>query len=442
MQVVSHNLDAMNAERNLQINTNQKSKASEKLASGYKINKAADDAAGLSITEKMRYQIRGLNRGTNNTEEGISLIQTAEGAANEIHTILQRMNELAVQAANDTNTSEERTALNDEAQELKNEIGRISKTTEFNDRTVLRARQVVEIEAEDYSNITMKDKVHISTINQDRWGKVIDFSNVNESTKKDLIGMDFYVTCSENCSQRFAFNFTDATSSKATLSGSGSRGDLTLEIGVNDATIKNGADVTQKIIDLVTTNQGALGGGGAELKIGHANGISADGAKLTMYASSKSIAAGPPTYSSGMGKIHAAKLLNMEEGIKFQVSFKPFQEIEYKIKTINAGTLGIGDVDLTTHNGASEAITSIHDAIDNLSNYRSYMGAMQNRLEHVTAINRNSEENTQAAESQLRDTDMAEEMKNLSISKILEQVGEAMLSHAKARSEGVLQLLG
>ena len=441
MQVVAHNLEAMNVERNLQTNANTKSKSSEKLASGYRINRAADDAAGLSISEKMRYQIRGLNRGTSNTLEGISLIQTAEGATAEMHACLQRMNELAVQAANDTNTQEEREALNNEANQLKSEIGRISRTTEFNDRTVLRAKQIVEIDVDDYADIEMVDKEYINTINAYRWGKTIDFSNVNENTKSKLIGMNFHVTCSENCGQQFSFNFTNDTSSKATVTGSAGRANLTLDIGINDSNIKTGKDVVDTIMNLVIANQGSLGGGGNEIKIGHANGIASDGAKLTMYASSKD-PAHKPTYYPDMGRIFAGAMMAKEENIKFQVSYEPYREIEYIIKTINASTLGIDKLDFSTNKSAGKAITSINNAINNLSKYRSYMGAMQNRLEHVVASNENTEENTQAAESQLRDAKIDEEVTNVSKCKILEQAAHSLLAQSNQKKEGVLALLG
>ena len=130
--VVQHNLSAMNSNRMLGITQGQQAKSSEKLSSGYKINRAADDAAGLSISEKMRSQIRGLEKASQNAQDGVSVIQTAEGALNEVHSILQRMNELATQAANDTNTSDDRTAINDELVALKTEIDRVSTTTQFN----------------------------------------------------------------------------------------------------------------------------------------------------------------------------------------------------------------------------------------------------------------------------------------------------------------------
>ena len=137
IMVVQHNLTAMNANRQLGVTTGQQAKSSEKLSSGYKINRAADDAAGLSISEKMRSQIRGLNKASDNAQDGISLIQTAEGALNEAHSILQRMNELATQAANDTNTSSDRSAVQDELNALTSEIGRIASTTQFNTQNLL-----------------------------------------------------------------------------------------------------------------------------------------------------------------------------------------------------------------------------------------------------------------------------------------------------------------
>lgn len=437
MQIVSHNMDAMNAERNLQLMTDRKCKSSEKMASGFKVNRAADDAAALTISEKMRGQIRGLNRGTQNTQDGISLIQTAEGATNEIQDMLQRMRELAVQSANDTNTVDERKTLNDEVTQLKKEINRISSSTTFNGRTVLQATQAVQIDADDYSNIAMTDRVHISTTNRDCWGKEIDFAGVNDRTKSTLIGQEFEVTCSQNCSQIFKFKFTDATSSNASIVGT----NLTLDIGVNSDTIKNGDDVVRTIMDLVKANQTQLQGNGTDIKIGHANGLDIQGSKLIMYAIGKSMSQ-PPTYSPGMGQVHADKMMTLSEDIHFQISYEPYQEVTYRIQTLNTSTLGIGGVDLTTHKASEEAIGTIQSAIDEVSSYRSYMGSMQNRLEHIVDVNNNTSENTQAAESGLRDTDMASEVQRFSVSDILEQVGQVILAHANTNRESVLALLG
>ena len=271
--VVQHNLTAMNANRQLGITTGQQAKSSEKLSSGYRVNRAADDAAGLTISEKMRSQIRGLNKASDNAQDGISLIQTAEGALNEAHSILQRMNELATQSANDTNTTSDRTAIQKEINALTSELDRIASTTQFN---------------------------------------------------------------------------------------------------------------TQNLLD--------------------------------------------GTFS----------------GKKLQVGALQNQKISIKITTMNAKGIGItagnnNKVDTFTHAGT--AMKTFQSAISKVSTMRSDLGALQNRLEHTVANLDNVAENTQTAESRIRDTDMAEEMVEYSKNNILAQAGQSMLAQANQSTQGVLSLL-
>ena len=278
--VVQHNITAMNSSRNLGIVTNQQAKQSEKLSSGYRINRAADDAAGLTISEKMRSQIRGLAKASDNAQDGVSLIQVAEGALNETHAILQRMNELATQAANDTNTSIDREAIKAEIDQLKSEITRIADTTEFNSQKIL---------------------------------------NGSFSTKA-----------------------------------------LNLQVGAKE---------NQKI----------------EVKI--------DSMKSSTLVS----------------KTHS----NMK----------------------------LEDITVSTHASAAKAMTVIQDVINVVSTQRSKLGAVQNRLEHTIRNLDNIQENTQAAESRLRDTDMAEAMVEYSKNQILAQAGQSMLAQANQSTQGVLSLL-
>ncbi len=271
--VVQHNLTAMNSNRMLGITTGQQAKSSEKLSSGYRINRAADDAAGLTISEKMRSQIRGLNKASANAQDGVSLIQVAEGALNETHSILQRMNELATQAANDTNTSSDRTAISKELTALQAELNRIASTTQFN---------------------------------------------------------------------------------------------------------------TQNLLD--------------------------------------------GTFS----------------GKHLQVGALEGQKITLTIVTMNATALGLSTADtiaVDTFTKAGSAMTRIQAAISKVSTQRSALGALQNRLEHTIANLDNVSENTQAAESRLRDTDMAEEMVEYSKNNILAQAGQSMLAQANTATQGVLGLL-
>ena len=271
--VVQHNLRAMNSNRMLGVNTQTQAKSTEKLSSGYRINRAADDAAGLAISEKMRKQIRGLTQASTNAQDGISVVQTAEGAMNEVHDMLQRMNELAVKAANGTNTSLDRGNINDEVSQLKTEIDRVATTTKFNGMALL--------------DKTFKESLQVG---------------------------------SEN-------------------------------------------DVAQQI------------------------------------------------------------------------------EIDLTDKDVSTGTLGVDNVDVSTLGGAQSAIDDISGAIDTLSKTRSYLGAIQNRLEHTINNLDNVVENTTAAESRIRDTDMATEMVKYSNTNILAQAGQAMLAQSNQANQGVLALL-
>jgi flagellin len=268
--IINHNMNAMNAHRNMMNNVNQSGKAMEKLSSGLRINRAGDDAAGLAISEKMRGQVRGLNQASRNAQDGISLIQTAEGALQETHSILQRMRELSVQASNDTNITADREKIQSEVAELKNEINRISSQTQFNKQNLL----------------------------------------------------------------------TGSFSSKV-----------------------------------------------------------------------------------------------------FQIGANKDQTIELTIGTMNASALGVSSLILTNAASATASIDTIDTAIKNVSEERSKLGANQNRLEHTINNLNTSAENLQAAESRIRDVDMAQEMMNFSKQNILQQAAQAMLAQAKQAPQGVLQLL-
>ena len=268
--VVQHNMTSMNANRQLGITVGNQAKATEKLSSGYKVNRAGDDAAGLTISEKMRSQIRGLNKASTNAEDGISAIQTAEGALNEAHEILQRMNELATQAANDTNTSSDRTAIKKEVDALTSELNRISSTTQFN---------------------------------------------------------------------------------------------------------------TMNLLDGTFT--------GKNLQVGALNG----------------------------------------------------QTIAISIGSMSAATLGVDSLEVDDNTNAGTSMSKIQAAISKVSTQRSALGALQNRLEHTVKNLDTTAENTQAAESRIRDTDMANQMVEYSKNSILQQAGQSMLAQANSANQGVLSLL-
>jgi len=271
MGVVQHNLTAMNSQRQLGITTGQQAKSAEKLSSGYRVNRAGDDAAGLAISEKMRSQIKGLNKASTNAQDGISATQTAEGALNETHSILQRMNELATQAANDTNTAEDRSQIDKEMKQLTSEIDRIKSTTQFN---------------------------------------------------------------------------------------------------------------TMNLLDGSFT--------GKQLQVGALSG----------------------------------------------------QTISISITSMSSSSLGVSSLTVTSNAAAGTSMSKIQSAIDKVSTERAKLGALQNRLEHTIANLDTTAENTQAAESRIRDTDMADEMVNYSKNNILAQAGQSMLAQANQSTQGVLSILG
>lgn len=270
IMVVQHNVTAMNTSRQLGITTTGLQKSTEKLSSGYKINRAADDAAGLSISEKMRNQIRGLNKAASNAQDGISLVQTAEGALNEVHSMLQRISELAVQASSDINATADRTAVNDEITQLTTEINRVASTTQFNKMNILDG--------------TFKDK--------------------------------------------------------------------SIQVGANAG-----------------------------------------------------------------------------------------ENIAISIDNMNCATLGMKNAGVDSYTNANTTLTNAQNAITKLSSKRSALGAIQNRLEHTYDNLNNISENTQAAESRIRDTDMASEMVSYSKNNILQQAGQSMLAQANQANQGVLSLL-
>lgn len=437
--IIANNMMANFTGRQLKINTNTKNKSAERLGSGYRINRSADDAAGLSISENMRSQIRGLDRASTNALDGISLMQTAEGALNEVHAVLHRMNELAVQAGNDTNTPEDRAMIQEEIDCLMGEINHISESTEFNTIPVLRAKQLVELSGDKIGNVSLDGVYTITTKGNNSvtksgvYGAHIDFANVNAGNRMELVGKSFQTTCTQNCNQVFTFSFADDSINNSTAGVSNNN--MSVVIGVNDIT--SGTEIADAIIDLVKSQQGNITtSNNDDLFIGHANGITSDGSTLIFYGISPN-----RPYASGMGLLKAADMLQLDEDIHFQIGANSGQAVTYRIRTINSTTLGLDDLDVSSHASAGEAITSIQNAIEGVSDYRSYIGAMSNRLEYAIANDDNTAENLQAAESRVRDLDMADEMVQFSKSSILEQAAQAMLSQANQQPQGVLQLL-
>ncbi|MGF9976245.1 flagellin [Viridibacillus arvi] len=361
---IQHNISALNTHRNLGFNNAQSAKNLEKLSSGYKINRAGDDAAGLAISEKMRGQIRGLDMATKNSQDSISLIQTAEGALNETHSILQRMRELAVQSSNDTNVTEDRDALQKEVEQLREEITRISTDTEFNTQKLL--------------NSDFKDKVfHIG-------------ANEGQNIKLSIGDM----------------------SSKA----------LGLEVGAEQvkagtaATAGTGADAsTWKAKDTVLVTEVVADGTKAYDKAG--NVVTVGGTVLTA------------------GAIARAEVKATQDGFYNDTTNSLTKA------AADGATVTVGGLDISKQTTADAAITTLDAAIKTVSDTRSNLGAVQNRLEHTINNLGATSENLTAAESRIRDTDMAAEMMAFTKNNILTQAAQSMLAQANQQPQGVLQLL-
>ncbi|MFJ7649026.1 flagellin [Lysinibacillus sp. NPDC097279] len=373
---IQHNISALNTHRNLGFNNAQASKNLEKLSSGYKINRAGDDAAGLAISEKMRGQIRGLDMATKNAQDSISLIQTAEGALNETHAILQRMRELSVQSSNDTNVNADRDALQKEVEQLREEITRISTDTEFNTQKLL--------------NSDFKDKVFHIGANE---GQSIKLSIADTSSK--ALGLE-----------EGAQNVTGGAGKTVTAGGD------TYTWYAKDAQIKASAAA----ISAATAGQ--------------AGWYDSVGNKYTAGAAP----AGAKEYKTG-DAIPAFKEIKATEDGFFAT------DGTLKKAAASGQEVTVGGLDISSQASADKAITTLDAAIKTVSNTRSNLGAVQNRLEHTINNLGATSENLTAAESRIRDTDMAAEMMSFTKNNILMQAAQSMLAQANQQPQGVLQLL-
>lgn len=392
--IINHNMSAMNAHRQMGINNNMQSKAMEKLSSGQRINRAGDDAAGLAISEKMRGQIRGLDQASRNAQDGISMIQTAEGALGETQNILQRMRELAVQAGNDTNTTDDRKQIQQEINQLTNEVNRISNTTEFNTQKLIDGSAEkgfkLQIGANENQSMTIDIK--------DMGSKALGITT--EDKAKEVSG--------------------EANLEKVTVNDGDS---LTVSIGGNNVILHtaNGQADDIEAKDIVTKLNEAL----VKEKLD---------AKAELV-DDKLVITGADASKVGNIQNKGAAVTGGTISEKDSDSFKnPITDGTNDTATGSA-------LDVSNHDNAKAAITAFDNAINTVSTERAKLGAFQNRLEHTIANVDTSAENLQAAESRVRDVDMAKEMLNFSKANILSQASQAMLAQAKQAPQGVLQLL-
>jgi flagellin len=556
---INHNIAALNTYRQLTIGGNNAAKAMEKLSSGLRINRAGDDAAGLAISEKMRGQIRGLNQAASNAQDGISLIQTAEGALNETHAILQRMREIATQSVNGTNTQDDRSALQDEIEQLKQEIDRIGNTTEFNTQKLLNgalqsagallgantttgavvlkqtqatlSSDVEEFNAGNYTDVDLGENP-TETIVIDKTEITINWDQKLTAAEKALIDANYSVV-----------NMSD--SQKAEIKAALER---VINESIDEYNAANGAsvdhvsiyevskEVNDEVRNVLTMRSGKAGEGseikwttvagsvlaeyfdqgvahvskagdnviqkaisGTETLSFEINGVhlktealdaadvdvSADKVALniqdllrdaiTAYNDDAGLSSGMDGFidadsvfvdakdgrfvvTSGSGAItfkeqegasivedlgltQAQTEAGGTGGMTFQIGANRGQTITFGISDMRSQALGVGTVDISTAPGASLALDKLDSAIKRVSSERSKLGAIQNRLEHTINNLNTSSENLTAAESRIRDVDMAKEMMEFTKNNILSQAAQAMLAQANQQPQAVLQLL-
>ncbi len=384
--IINHNMNALNAHRNMGINNTAAGKSMEKLSSGLRINRAGDDAAGLAISEKMRGQIRGLTQASRNSADGISMIQTAEGALNETTNILQRMRELAVQASNDTNTTSDREEIQKEINALTEEVDRIANNTEFNTQKLLNGSKSGE-----------KDDLVREAVAEKKGQFEVTFgAAIAVGNKINIDGKQITIQKADKVQEEL----TAALGDKYTITYTENTRKLEL-------TQKIGSDKDEITIKL--------------------NGVDANAT----------------TTLAGV-KERAEEL--SEGKVSVQVGANASQSMSIEIGDMRAQALNIVNdkgqgLSVETAQSANEAITAFDAALNAVSSQRANLGAVQNRLEYTISNLDNTAENLTSAESTLRDVDMAKEMMEYSKNNILNQAAQAMISQANQQPQNVLQLL-
>lgn len=419
--IINHNLTAMNTYRQLTVNNTAASKSLEKLSSGLQINSAADDAAGLAISEKMRGQIRGLDQASTNAQDAISLIQTAEGALNETESILQRMRELAVQSSNDTNTDDDRASIQDEMDQLTEEIDRIRNTTQFNTKNLLDGSM----------------------------GKAVNTAVANELTSNEVL-LD-----AGNSDAAIATTtlLTDLKDADGNSLGIQVGDEITVSYVKDGTTVENTITVTATtdVADLGTTD-GSTDDGNTAVSASTAGNLvftasntgftgAINGLTISVKDSSGTTRTAATNALSNISETTQAAEVQQDGRATFQIGANTGQNITLEIQDMGASALGVKGLQVSTQSQADVAINVIDEAIQKVSSERSNLGAYQNRLEHTINNLGTSSENLTAAESRIRDVDMAKEMMNYQKTSILQQAATSMLAQANQQPQNVLTLL-
>ncbi|WP_077601772.1 flagellin N-terminal helical domain-containing protein [Oceanobacillus sojae] len=483
--IINHNISAINAHRQLGVNQNGVQGSLEKLSSGLQINRAGDDAAGLAISEKMRGQIRGLEQASTNAQDGISLIQTAEGALNETHDILQRMRELAVQSSNDSNTDADREEIQKEVDQLAQEISRISNTTEFNTQNLAGGgfEGTFHIGANSGQNIKLSiDAMDAHTLGVARdvtetTGTSDDFNNVKVgnttgSAVVDGASVDVSVAAQTGSAATAAAGTHNGITLTADTAGEAGNINVVFATGAADDAELDGDTLTITLDSTGALDEGqiqdALDAGGVTGFTLSGTGTVANGENFSLAGGADEIAAGDGyvvTLTSGT----TTETVDVSADATNVIGTGAFEGLSFNVdnlSTSTSGTINIsstpytasaaqfnadgtiandavarGGVDVSTQETADAAITTIQTAINTVSAQRSNLGAVQNRLEHTINNLGASAENMTAAESRIRDVDMAKEMMNFTKNNILSQAAQSMLAQSQQMPQGVLQLL-
>jgi flagellin len=407
--IINHNMASLNTYRSLSANNANGAKSLEKLSSGLRINRAGDDAAGLAISEKMRGQIRGLDQASRNAQDGISLIQTAEGAMNETHSILQRMRELAVQSSNDTNTAQDRKNIQDEVTQLNNEINRISGQTEFNTKKLTDGSMGSAVNTA-VANISTSSVLKVA-------GAPAVATNALTALQ-DANGNSLGITATDTFTISYVKN--GVTTSTTTTVGALTVADL------DDASYATTVNASGQ---MVATAAAA----------GFANAV--NGLTITVKDSTGTIKTAATNALSSFSETTAAADVRTDGSATFQIGANQGQNMQLSIENVSAAALGVEGIQVGTQVQADVAVKVIDTAITKVSQERSKLGSIQNRLEHTINNLGTSNENLTAAESRIRDVDMAKEMMTYQKNNILSQAATAMLAQANQQPQGVLQLL-
>jgi flagellin len=413
--IINHNIAALNTYRQLGSANNGMQNSMEKLSSGLRINKAGDDAAGLAISEKMRGQIRGLDQAQRNAQDGISMIQTAEGALNETHSILQRMRELATQASNDTNTDTDRDEIQKEMNQLTSEINRIGNTTEFNTQTLMNGDKTISSTTTGVTQGVFTLSGLASSLTYTIDGQTISGLSGAAANASDVASA---INNNTSLAAKYTAAATGSNVKLTQVTGTESSSAVTVGTNLTVTTGTTGSSGTTVTSGGITFQIGANGGQSMTVEMNDMRSFSTGTNGLNIATTET----GATSVTADSGKVaYYTTGLNVTDGTNNTDKYKA--------------------LDVSTHDKATAAIDVINDAIQSVSAERSKMGAYQNRLDHTINNLGTSSENLTAAESRIRDVDMAKEMMNQTKESILAQASQAMLAKANQNPQGVLQLL-